>query len=165
MSAKACIAIIGVVFAVCGCERPKQVDQAGNNAQKLSAKGFSETHFESVTPTADGGAYVVSWQAGLWYMRGPEAIKVRFPDTSTNSNEVLLLEITPLATGGAYAYSIAHKTMWHLVEGTAQIVTEVPSLSSKTHATSISAFPLFVAERQMRLEAERRLEERSTDSE
>jgi len=156
MSARVIFAVFVVMFAALGCGRPKQNER---RVQKTPAS-FSETFFTSITPTADGGAYVAGLASGLWYMRGSEAVKVRFPDTSTNRTGSLLLEITPLIDGGAYAHSILDKTLWLLREGTAERVTEVPSLSSRPHTGSVSAFPLYVTERQKRIEAEEKLEER-----
>jgi len=148
------------MLAGLSCDRPKQNETRG---QKAPAS-FSETHFTSITPTADGGAYVAGFDSGfdsgLWYVRGSEAVKVRFPDISTNSTEFFVLEITPMIDGTAYAHSIIDKTIWHLREGTAERVTEVLSLSSRANTGTASAFPLYIIERKKRIEAEEALQER-----
>jgi hypothetical protein len=66
-----------------------------------------------------------------------------------------------LLDGGAYAYSVTDKSsFWHIHADVAERVTEVPSLSSVPPLAPLSAFPLYIAERQKRLQAEKELEER-----
>jgi hypothetical protein len=62
-----------------------------------------------------------------------------------------------LLDGGAYAHSMIDKSFWHL---RADIVTEMPSLSSVAPVAPLSALPLYIAECQKRLQAEQELEER-----
>ena len=52
------------------------------------------------------------------------------------------------------------KSFWHLRADTAERVSEVPSLSSMSHVAPLNAFPLYIAERHKRLEAERERDER-----
>ena len=145
-----------LLLLLIGCGRAKEPQ----TKTPLERASFTNTYFMSVTPTSDGGAYAVSLNSGLYYLRGSEAVKVIFPDVSTNGSEMLLLEITPLLDGTAYAKSLAGSSFWHLREGTAQRVTEVQALSSKPFSGPVSAFPIYSAERQRRLEAEQKLEDR-----
>lgn len=118
--------------------------------------------FTEVIPTADGGAYAIGFDSGLWYMRGSEAVKVQFPELPPNNADTffLSLQITPLLDGGAYAHSVVEKSFWYLHEGTAQKVKDVPSLTSKPVSSILSAFPLYISERKRRLQAQQELEER-----
>lgn len=143
-------------LAACDRPKPKQVQAPRKPAT------FQETLFSDITPTADGGAYAVGLESGLWFLRGTQAVKVRFPDTPTNNEDLSFIgiEITPLMDGGAYARSITGKTLWHLREATAEPVSEAPSLITTPLSGPVNAFPLYVAERQKRLQAEQQLEER-----
>ena len=66
-----------LLLAASGCDRAK-TKHAETQPQKPTS--FRETMFTSVTPTADGGAYAIGFDSGLWYLRGSQAVKVRFPD-------------------------------------------------------------------------------------
>jgi hypothetical protein len=118
--------------------------------------------FTSVTPTADGGAYAIGFDSGLWYLRGTQAVKVRFPDLPADAADTFLvtLQITPLLDGGAYAHSMMDKSFWHLHADNAERVSEVSSLSNMPPVVPLSAFPLYIAERQKRLQAEEERDER-----
>lgn len=153
-------AFLAMLFvALAGCERAK-TKQAETQPQKPAS--FHETMFTSVTPTADGGAYAIGFDSGLWYLRGSQAVKVGFPDLPADSADTFFvtLQITPLLDGGAYAHSMVDKSFWHLRANTAERVNEVPSLSSMPPVAPLSAFPLYIAERQKRLEAEQERDER-----
>jgi len=66
-----------------------------------------------------------------------------------------------LLDGGAYAHSTTDKwSFWYIRADIAERVTEVSSLSSVAPVAPLSAFPLYIAERQKRLQAEKELEER-----
>jgi hypothetical protein len=151
--------LVTVLITLAGCDRAKT-----NRAQTQPNKpaSFRDTIFASVTPTADGGAYAIG-DSGLWYLRGAQAVKVRFSNLPTDKDETFFatLQITPLLDGGAYAYSTIDKSsFWHIRAGIAERLTEVPSLSSVPPVAPLSAFPLYIAERQKRLQAEKELEER-----
>ncbi len=152
------ITLVLLLIATSSCDRrkPQRMEAPAKPAT------FHDSLFASVTPTADGGAYAVGFDSGLWYLRGSEAIKVKFVDAPTNNPQTFFigLEITPMVDGGAYAHSIVEKSFWHLREGTAERVTEVPSLSTKPTSGAVTAFPLYVAEREKRIRAEQELEER-----
>jgi hypothetical protein len=159
MNAKLQVFTVGAVLMVTGCDR--QVTKRAHD-QSEKPQSFNDTNFTSVTPTADGGAYAIGLNSGLWYLRGAQAVKVRFlglPD-DTDTTFFAALEITPTLDGGAYATSFVNKAVWHLHTDTAERVAEAPSLSSMPPVTPLSAFPLYVAERQKRLAAEQQLEER-----
>ena len=155
---KLIIAIFVLLVGVVSCDPPK----AKKTHAPQKPTSFQETLFTSVTPTADGGAYAIGFDSGLWYMRGSEAVKVRFSDLPVDSADTFFvtLQITPLLDGSAYAHSEVEKAFWHLREGTAERVTEVSSLTRRPNSGAVSAFPLYVAERQKRLQAEQELEER-----
>jgi hypothetical protein len=156
--------LVAILGCVAGCDN-KDTKQAQAPQKPAS---FRETIvFTSVTPMADGGAYVVGFDSGLWYVRGSEAVKVHFTDLPTDISGVFFgtLAITPLLDGSALAHSIVDKSFWHLREATAERVTEVPALSGKPISGRVSAFPLYVAERQKRIEAERELEDRPRSAE
>lgn len=159
MSTKTAISVCLLLLCAAGCERAKTNQ---TRTQAPTPAPFSETMFTSVTPTADGGAYAVGFDSGLWYLRGPEAVKVRFPNLAADTADsfFVTLEITPLLDGGAYAHSLLEKSFWYLREGTAVRVKDVPSLSSKPLSSQLNAFPLYIAERKKRLEVEQKLEER-----
>jgi hypothetical protein len=148
-----------LVLALAGCDRAK-TKQAQTRPNKPAL--FRDTIFASVTPTADGGAYALG-DSGLWYLRASQAVKVRFSNLPTDKDETFFvtLQITPLLDGGAYACSMTDKSsFWHIRADIAERVTEVPSLSSVPPVAPLSAFPLYIAERQKRLKAEQELEER-----
>ena len=157
MNANAFFAIL--LLAVSGCDRAK-TKQAQTHSQK--SPSFRETMFTSVTPTADGGAYAIGFDSGLWYLRGSQAVKVRFPNLPPDAADTFFvtLEITPLLDGGAYAHSMIDKSFWHLYADTAERVSEVTSLSSLPTVAPLSLFPLYIAERQKRLQAEEERDER-----
>ena len=159
MNAKLSIALAILLVAVVSCDRAKR-KQAYSQPQKPAS--FRETFFTSVTPTADGGAYAIGFDSGLWYLRGSQATKVRFPSLSADTVDTFFptLQITPLLDGGAYAHSFVDNSFWHLRGDAAERVTEVPSLSGAAAVGPVSAFPLYITERQKRLEAEHELEQR-----
>ena len=99
---------VGLVIALGGCDRAK-TNQAQTRPYKPAS--FRDTIFASVTPTADGGAYAIG-DSGLWYLRGSQAVKVRFSNlpTDTDGTFFATLQITPLLDGGAYAYSVTDKS-------------------------------------------------------
>ena len=72
-----------MLIALAGCDRAKT-----NRAQTQPNKpaSFRDTIFASVTPTADGGAYAIG-DSGLWYLRGSQAVKVRFSNLPTDKDE------------------------------------------------------------------------------
>jgi hypothetical protein len=148
-----------LLLAVAGCDRAK-TKQA--ETRPKTPASFRDAMFMSVTPTADGGAYAIGFDSGLWYLRGSQAVKVRFPDLPADSTDTFFvtLQITPLLDGGAYAHSIIDKSFWHLRADTAERVTEAASWSSIPSVVPLNAFPLYIAERQKRLEAEQERDER-----
>jgi hypothetical protein len=151
--------LVAVLITLAGCDHAK-TNRA--QTQPKNPASFRDTIFASVSPTADGGAYVIG-DSGLWYLRGSQAVKVRFSNlpTDTDGTFFVTLQITPLLDGGAYAYSVTDKSsFWHIRADIAERVTEVPSLSSVPPVAPLSAFPLYIAERQKRLQAEKELEER-----
>jgi hypothetical protein len=158
MIQKLVIAAFVLIVGVVSCDHPK----AKKTHAPHKPTSFQETLFTSVTPTADGGAYAIGFDSGLWYLRGTEAVKVRFTDLPADSADTFFvtLQITPLLDGSAYAHSEVEKSFWHLHEGTAKRVTEASSLTRKPISGAVNAFPLYVAERQRRLQAEQELEER-----
>ena len=164
MNTKANTFLAIVVLVVSGCDRAKTKDTETGPKKPAS---FQETTFTSVTPTADGGAYAIGFDSGLWYLRGSRAVKVRFPDLPADTADTFFvtLEITPLLDGGAYAHSSTNKSFWHLRADTAEPVSEVPSLSSIPPIAPLTAFPLYIAERQKRLRAEQERDERPNPDE
>lgn len=69
--------MFGIIWTLAGCD--------GNSAGSATPEGLGDT-ISSITPTADGGAYVVG-SGTIWYLRGGEAIKVK---------EVLSLSTKPI---------------------------------------------------------------------
>lgn len=136
------LALFGALALVlAGCDRAKT-----NRAQTQPNKpaSFRDTIFASVTPTADGGAYAIG-DSGLWYLRGSQAVKVRFSNLPTDKDETFFgtLQITPLLDGGAYACPMTDKSsFWHIRADIAERVTEVPSLSSVPPVAPLSALGL-----------------------
>lgn len=155
MKARNIFGIILLLTTVSCDQKAKQPPQA---ATKKPAS-FSSTIFDDFTPTAEGGAYAESFDLGLYYFKGPEAVRVKFPVTKTNQETQLFSEITPLAKGGAIVQSYDSK-LWFLVADRATLIREVPALSGTTEANEDSSFALYINERNKRLEAERKLEER-----
>jgi hypothetical protein len=152
------IGALALLSIAAGCDHAET-----KKADGLSTKNapFHESAFTDITPTADGGAYAVGVESGVWYLRGKEAIKVEFSPLPTGEAITFLaaLTITPLVGGGAYATSPTEKAVWYLREGTARKVTEASALTSKPISSHVSAFPLYVAERRKRLEAEKSVQE------
>ena len=72
--------ILTVLIALASCDRAK-TKQAQTQPNKSAS--FRDTIFDSVTPTADGGAYAISSDSGLWYLRDSKAVKVKFPNLPT----------------------------------------------------------------------------------
>jgi hypothetical protein len=68
-----------LVLALAGCDRAK-TNQAQTRPNKPAS--FRDSIFASVTPTADGGAYAIG-DSGLGYLRGSQAVKVRFSNLPT----------------------------------------------------------------------------------
>jgi hypothetical protein len=160
MTANVNIFFAMLLLVAAGCDRAK-TKQAETPPQKPAS--FRNTMFTSVTPTADGGAYATGIDSGLWYLRGSQAVKVRFPSLPPDVADdtfFVTLQITPLLDGGAYAHSMIDKSFWHLRADTAERVSEVPSLSNMPPVAPLNAFPLYIAERQKRLEAEQERDER-----
>jgi hypothetical protein len=156
--------VAALVIALAGCDRTK-AKQARTQPNKPTS--FRDSIFANVTPTADGGAYAIG-DSALWYLRRSQAVKVRFPNLPTDTDETFFatLEITPLLDGGAYAHSTTDKSsFWYIRADIAERVTEVPSLSSVPPVAPLSAFPLYIAERQKRLKAEKEREERPNPDE
>jgi hypothetical protein len=87
---------VGLVLALGGCDRAK-TNQAQTRPYKPAS--FRDTIFASVTPTADGGAYAIG-DSGLWYLRGSQAVKVRFSNLPTDKDATFFatLQITPWTT-------------------------------------------------------------------
>jgi hypothetical protein len=161
---KLIIAIFVLIVGLVSCDQPK----AKKTQARQKPTSFKETLFTTVTPTADGGAYALGFDSGLWYLRGSEAVKVHFPDLPAAIADTFsfTLQITPLLDGSAYAYSQIESSFWHLREDIAVRVTEASALSKRPISGAVNAFPLYVAERQMRLKAEQEMEERpSVDDE
>lgn len=159
MNANAATLVATLFVALTSCERAK-TKQAQTEPRKPTS--FHDTMVTNITPTADGGAYAIGYDSGLWYLRGSKATKVRFPAVTPNNADTFFatLQITPLLDGGAYAHSMLDKSFWHLRADTAERVSEVPSVSSMPAVTPLNAFPLYIAERQKRLEAEQERDER-----
>jgi hypothetical protein len=112
MIQKLVFAAFVLIVAVMSCDHPKA--KKAHAPQKPTS--FQETLFTSVTPTADGGAYAIGFNSGLWYLRGSETVKVRFTDLPADSIDTFFvtLQITPLLDGSAYAHSEVEKSFWHL---------------------------------------------------
>ena len=149
-----------MLIALASCDRAK-TKQAQTQPHKPAS--FRDNIFAGVTPTADGGAYAIG-DSALWYLRRSSSVKVRFSNLPIDTADRFFatLEITPLLDGGAYASSTADKSaFWYIHADIAERVTEVPSLSSVAPVAPISAFALYIAERQKRLKVEQELEERS----
>jgi hypothetical protein len=148
-----------LLLVASGCDRAKTKHVETGPPKPIA---FRDTVFTSITPTADGGAYAIGFSSGLWYLRGSQAVKVQFPDLSTDATDAFFagFEITPLLDGGAYAHSLVDKSLWHLRADIAERVAEVTAISSMPPVTPPSAFPLYVAERQKRLKAEEERDER-----
>jgi len=159
VNAKLGISLAILIVALVSCDRAKTKHA---HSQPKKPASFRETFFTSVTPTADGGAYAIGFDSGLWYLRDSQAAKVRFPNLPADATDTFFvtLQITPLLDGGAYAHSFVDHSFWHLRGDAAERVSEVTSLSSAPPVSSVNAFPLYIAERQKRLEAERELEQR-----
>ena len=144
-----------------GCHKePKKSELTSPRA----LTSFKESYFSQIVPVADGGAYGKSYDSGIWYLRGPEAIKVEFTGLPSSLAEqeridlIASLDVIPDAQGGAYGSVI--EGLWYLREGRADRVTNVQVLTSKPITGLISdAFPAFALERQNRLKAERQRDE------
>jgi hypothetical protein len=75
-----------------------------------------------VIPVADGGAYVSDFAGAVWYAREGRGIRVKgLPE------KVQVTDVTPTADGGAYLTS--GSGLWHLREGIAIKVQEVPTIA------------------------------------
>lgn len=81
MNARINIAFLMVLIAAVSCDHSKEKQ---TQASRKPAS-FREALFTSITPTSDGGAYAIGFDSGLWYIRGTEAVKVRFSDVPTNN--------------------------------------------------------------------------------
>ena len=144
-----------------GCVRSKKTEPTVREAPS----SLRETSISSVTPTTDGGAYIAAVDNGLWYVRGVEAVKVKFIDTSEAPVDFFAPEITPLFNGGAYAHSVLDNSIWLLSEGSATKVQEVAALSNQPRTGSVGFFPMYVIERQQRKEAESKIKDASEEDE
>lgn len=131
---------------------------------------LAESFINEVVPTADGGAYVLSYPGGLWYARDGQAVKVSFKETERNSSGhensgIVDLEIVPTADGGAYATETeTGKGVWYLREASAVRVIEGPLLTSPVQNSSSrdKYFSLYIAELKRHRASEQR-EERYTE--
>ena len=154
------ICIVAITVGL-GCrQEPKKSEVTPPRAPT----SFKDSYFSEIVPVADGGAYGKSYDSGIWYLRGPEAIKVEFTGLPTSLAEqeridlISSFNVVPDAQGGAYGS--VDEGLWYLREGRADRVTNVQALSSKPISGFISdAFPAFALERQNRLRAERQLDE------
>ncbi|HEY2295150.1 MAG TPA: hypothetical protein VGM86_30980 [Thermoanaerobaculia bacterium] len=110
-----------------------------------------------MTPTADGGAYIATLDAGLWYVRGVEAVRVHFNDPGSqnrDSAKLDLLEITPTVDGSAYAISPSNEGLWYLKEGQAYRVSESAGIRAQAYKSSGDKFfSLYIAELKKRRSA------------
>lgn len=105
---------IVILLALAGCTQDK--------ADAVSAGGW----VDSITPTADGGAYAVKAN-GLWYMKGSRYEAV------TGAEFGILTEIVPLTDGTAYASTMDH--IYHLNGGVATPLTETPGAVASSEST------------------------------
>lgn len=133
-----------VVFAslvLIGCGRREEAEP--KTPMRSGPIPLAEAFVNEVIPVADGGAYIVTLNAGLWYMRGGEAVRVTFPDDEVDR---LVLEIVPTVNGGAYA--IARPSIWYLQEAKAHRVTESKTISTQRYDPTIEDrfFGLYIAE-------------------
>lgn len=154
--------IAGIVLLTISANCNRTEKAKGDDLQRREPVGFSDLLFTEVTPTVDGGAYAIGLDSGLWYLRESEAVMVRFQDLAGKEADAFFLglRITPLADGGAIAYSETEKSLWYLREEKARKVIDVPALTTKPISGPVSAFPLYVTEREKRLRAEKAIAER-----
>jgi hypothetical protein len=119
---------------------------------------LAKAEIETVTPTADGGAYINTIDSGVWYVRGVEAVRVRFNSPSSQRKDSVnpdILEITPTVNGGAYATSLSNGALWYLMEGQAHRVAESAGISSPVYKPSEDRFfSLYIAELKKRRSAD-----------
>ena len=131
--------ILAAILLV-ACNRQEVKHQPSRPARPIS---LAKSAIRAVTPTADGGAYITTLDAGLWYVRGVEAVRVHFNYPAPQSDErkdLALLEITPAVDGSAYAASPVSERLWYLKEGQAFMISESPSITSKTYQPSGDRF-------------------------
>lgn len=62
-----------------GSGKAKDPDQiaADRESKARIAEKFEESLFGELVPTADGGAYAVSYSGSLWYLREGKAVRVK----------------------------------------------------------------------------------------
>lgn len=156
MNAKTLLGLV-ILIATIGCDQATKSPPKQSRAKEPAS--FTNAFFHEITPTAEGGAYAESFAAGLYYLHGEEARKVKFPATGTNKETSLFLSITPGAKGGAYAQD-AGGGLWFLIGEEAKRISEVPSLGHTGGGTEANHFALYIHERRKRLEAEHKLEDR-----
>lgn len=133
-----------------GCDRRGSETQS---RQKTSIVSLAEASISEVVPTADGGAYVVTLDSGLWYMRGTEAVRVVFKEVDGRQSREqpptgLLDEVVPTVNGGAYYYAEMGKTIWYLQEAKASRVAEALRITKQGQVTRPrdGYFSLYIAE-------------------
>lgn len=120
--------------------------------QQAGLVSLAESSISEIVPTADGGAYIVTLDSGLWYMRGTEAVRVVFKEAHGQARDQpldgLLVEVTPTVDGGAYARTETGKTIWYLKEASAFRVAETLRIPKQGHVTRPrdNYFSLYIAE-------------------
>lgn len=126
---------------------------------------FAEASASDIIPVADGGAYLPTYDSGLWYVRGAQAVRVRFRQSADPSQvkvpvRVAGLDIQPTVDGGAYARSFLDNTLWYLREGEATVVVESAAITTQAYPPEAKNrfFALYMAERKARRSAEEELE-------
>lgn len=148
----AVVPLLALLVAAASCKGESAKPKTAS--QKTGPVTFDSALISNLTPVLDGGAYATGLlDAGVWYLRGTEAARVREvgapgPPPNTQSvpggqkdpsglGEAFLIDIIPSLDGGAYAKSLTGG-VWFLRGTEAIRVKEVPALSGSLSMTSVT---------------------------
>ena len=68
---------LAVTAAMAGaCQNSEKGSEKGSKAASQPVS-MASTFINDVVPLPDGGAYAIAGDGGLWYLRGPEAVRVK----------------------------------------------------------------------------------------
>ncbi len=135
------IASTMTMLAACDNRNPK-----ANKKSETSRvpRKLEDATMLTVTPLADGGAYVSSMMDGVWYVRGIEAARVEL------DHKGIGLSIMPTIDGGAYATSFGRGHVWYLRGTVATPLKEVDHLDPAMAVENAQVGLWLAAEARMR---------------
>lgn len=145
-----------LIFMVQGCDKNTMGGEPRASRQPPENVSLNEAVMMTVTPTADGGAYITGLDAGVWYARATEATKVEFEG---GEPDWFSPEVIPMVDGSAYVTSMTDSSIWHLQGAQAHRVEETSVTPEDAENVESPEFALYVYEREKRKNLQRMLDE------